>query len=119
MEGEQIADAQINIQAMLGAQRFLNAKNHGTGVITPAVKVSNWSASLADRHNRALDADELQSYYLELLQRADNLVKIIDSNVGPTSDFPIRIKTDRKETSQLLNRHLNALRSAVGLLLEL
>ena len=105
------------VQEVRGEERLANERAFGTPAVVP--KSPEWvrdSRSFLRRQSQVFGGEELAAHYLELLARAERLLRFMDANAGPSPDWPMTVYCDTEGTAELLERHFSELRDVVGVL---
>ena len=101
-----------------GTTRCHNTIRFGTSVLFPPDRDSTWVRQTEEQLRTACPRNELLTYHVELLRRADALLRFMDTNVGYSRDFPIVVRGENSLALDALSRQVEDLRHAVGMMLE-
>lgn len=102
-----------------GSRRFRNLKDHNTSVVFPAEHPEGWVAETAKHWKEACSPVELDGYYMEMLQAADDFMHFVDANVGTTVDYPLVIQAETAESLAAFQRQLSRLRTITNFMTEI
>jgi hypothetical protein len=119
MADQPIEDIDIDAVALQGAHRVAAARKTGTCALWPDDPLAGQEHSLLKRQKSVLTPAMRDSYNMELCRRVLLFLEFWDANVGDTVEFPIAVAGESPEALDMLDDHMEEMRSMVGMLTEL
>ena len=119
MSCDAIPDELLKDAVKAGTIRCLNARREGMSVLRPMLMDTEFGW---DHHTSLLfelGEEELQSYYIQLLLRANAFLEFFQGNVGETADYPLRVRGESSEAVDEFYNQLGKLEDIVGFLMEI
>lgn len=119
MEDDRSDELLFNTLARVGDRRCRNKAKRNSSAIVGADRQALGRAHLLNKWRHLYTETQLESLLMELLCRAEALVKFLNSNAGPTVEFPVVITAETQETADIMQECRESLTAVVNMLLEI
>lgn len=119
MEDSHAVDILLEVLTVSGGRRCVNFRRDNTSTLDPSTRPPEWGDEITQHWKQQLTPQQLAIYHTELLRRAEEFLKFMDANVGPTEEFPLVIQAETAETMEVFRSYLHRLRMPVNFLLEI